>query len=231
MKIRLALCTLVLALVAAAPARAQHSDLGNWNTFSFSKGFLDKFSADFDLELRMRDNLSRLNLIYTNWGISYKPVKFFKLSLVYRWIDKYRSEGLFGTRHRFFTDLAFRAKPGRFTLVYRARFQWEYRDARSYGDEFGKQPESYWRNKFDIKYKLNDHWTPYVGTELRFQMHNPRFTYTDKLWDRQRIYAGADYEINHNNSVGAYYLIQREFNVVDPESLYIIGLQYSLSID
>ncbi len=41
---------------------------------------------------------------------------------------------------------------------------------------------------------------------------------------------GAEYEINKKNSINLYYLFQTEFNISTPESIYILGIGYSLTI-
>ena len=57
---------------------AQTSDLGMWNTVSVGKDITKKFNVGIDQELRLRENLSTINLVYTNFGVSYKFADFFK---------------------------------------------------------------------------------------------------------------------------------------------------------
>ena len=77
-----------------------YSDAGSWNTFSISYAFNKKLALLFTEELRLKENYSRLNLFYTNVGVEYKVNKYFKTSLVYRWIDKYLENDNFSFRHR-----------------------------------------------------------------------------------------------------------------------------------
>ncbi|MBK5285895.1 MAG: hypothetical protein JJE25_10885 [Bacteroidia bacterium] len=53
---------------------------------------------------------------------------------------------------------------------------------------------------------------------------------SDKTWHRARYALGFDYEFNKKSTFGIYYLIQHEWNVSMPENLYIIGLEYSLTL-
>ncbi|GAB4132566.1 MAG: hypothetical protein Fur0041_03990 [Bacteroidia bacterium] len=207
---------------------AQTSDLGMWNTFSFNKDLAKKFTFNFDQELRLRNNLSTLNLIYTNIGLTWKVNKTLRIAGVYRFIDKYKDDETWGVRHRIYTDFIFRFKPDNFTINYRARFQSEWRSW-GYAAEFGNIPEMYLRNLLKVSYKINDHISPYVGMEARWQIENPRIVYHDGF-DRIRFFAGVDYNINNSNTVGLYFLNQIEWNIVDPETLYIIGIEYSISL-
>ncbi|HEU4719229.1 MAG TPA: DUF2490 domain-containing protein [Bacteroidia bacterium] len=220
---------LFLSFLLCRPLFAQHQDLGSWMTFSANKGLFGKLEFNFDQEFRLRDNLTNVNLFYTNLGFSYKVNKYMKVSATYRFIDKHKSDGSYGLRNRFFTDLTFKIKPGKFNLSYRFRCQEEWRGA-GYNDTYGNVPEIYIRNLFKVAYKLTGHWSPYAGTELRWQLQNPRIPYYNGF-DRSRFFAGTDYKINDHNTAGVYFLYQLEWNVVDPETLYIIGLEYSIDID
>ena len=204
-------------------------DAGMWNTFSLEKEITKKFSVGVDEELRLRDNLGQLNLLYTNLGVNYKPIKGIKLAFTYRLIEKYIGENIpFSFRDRLMLDASYKYKIDNWAFSYRARFQAEVRDY--YSSRKGKIPEWYWRNKFEIKYDLTKKYEPYIGTEIRYQIKDPRNPISNEGWHRIRAFAGVDYNINKNNSFGIYYLIQTEFGVVNPQNLYILGLQYSLTL-
>jgi hypothetical protein len=50
---------------------------------------------------------------------------------------------------------------------------------------------------------------------------------SDGYWHRNRYALGLQYQIDKNRNMGFYYLIQREFNVSDPQQLYVTGLEYN----
>lgn len=222
-----------VSLLSGAAAHAQTQDFGNWNTFSLNKDLGKKLTVGGDLELRFSDNLSRFNLFYINLGASYKITKWMRVAGVYRFIDKYKDDNTFGFRHRLYGDLVLRHKilDDRLSLTARSRMQWEWRAA-GYGSEAQGVPEIFWRNKFDVKYEATDKIYPYVSVETRWQIQNPRFSYNDGCtFDRHRIFFGSDYKITDVITLGLYYMRQTEVNVADPESLNIIGLEYTISLD
>lgn len=227
--LRVRLLLVAASLFVAMAAIGQHRDFGNWNTFSFNKGLTKNLTLNFDQELRIRSNLTRINLVYTNIGATYRFNKAIRVAGVYRFIAKYKDDNSWGIRHRFYTDLILKLRPGRFTFVYRSRMQWEWRAA-GYSNEYGRVPEVYWRNLFKAAYKVNDRFSPYLGTELRVQLRNPRIPYHNGF-DRSRFMLGTDIQLSKTTTVGVYYLLQKEWNVIDPESLNIIGLEYSISLD
>jgi hypothetical protein len=218
----------IAALTFSVTLSAQYSDFGMWNTISINKEISDRFTAGIDQEIRFRDNLSTLHMLYTNVGVSYKFSDNFKVAVVYRFIDRHKEDLTWGIRHRIFTDLTFRIKPADFTIAYRARFQAEWR-AYGYSGEFGKTPEVFWRNQVKIGYKATKDIEPYAGVEVRWQLQNPRIPYHTSI-DRGRYFAGVNYEINKHNIVGTYFLMQKEVNVINRQSLYIWGLEYTLNL-
>lgn len=229
MKARHYLAAVLIACSTAVAAQTQ--DFNSWSTFSLNKKLNDKFKAGTDLEFRMRDNLTNYNLFYVNLGVTYKPLDWLSVSGVYRFIHKHKDDGTYGLRNRYYLDAAAKFKTGQFSFGYRARYQVEFRGA-GYSDKYAGLPEIYLRHKFDIKYKINDRFTPYVGTEVREQITNPRVPYLDAFsFDRDRLYAGVDFSINDNNTLGFYFLRQFEFNVEEPETLNVLGIEYSLNLD
>lgn len=205
-----------------------YPDAGSWNTFNLEYSLNSKFTGLFTQECRIKENFSRLNLFYTNLGVEYKVAKNFKAALVYRWIDKYQDDNSYSFRHRIMLDLTAKHKFGKLTFSYRNRTQVESRDL--YSSAAGAVPEWYSRNKFGIKYDMGKRYTPFASAELRYQFHDPRAVESDGTWHRGRYVLGAEYKINNKNTFSAYYLIQNEWNVSTPQTIYIIGLEYTLSL-
>jgi dTDP-4-dehydrorhamnose 3,5-epimerase-like enzyme len=113
-------------------------------------------------------------------------------------------------------------------VSYRHRLQAEKRNI--YVSERGYFTEWYSRNKFSLKYNLNQSFAPYTYIELRYQIHDQRKLESESQLHRVRYATGVDYKIDNKNTFGIYYLIQREWNVLTPNNLYILGLEYSLTL-
>jgi hypothetical protein len=203
------------------------NDAGLWTTATIEKEF-NKASIFLTEEFRLRENLTQINLFYTDIGVSYKVIKPLKISLSYRSIEKYQPDQTFNYRHRLMLDVTWRSRLGSWTIAYRQRLQSELRNINR--SPSGTVPEWYARSKFQVKYDLNKPVTPYIGTELRYQIKDSRNKESDGLWHRVRYFAGLDYKLNDTHALGVYYLIQHEFNVVTPQNLYIVGLEYTLSL-
>jgi hypothetical protein len=209
-------------------AQVYYPDAGSWNTINVDVKINNKITALFTEECRFKENFTRLNLFYTNLGLEYKVNDFLKTALIYRFIEKFQDDNSFSFRHRLMFDLIFKKKLGNFVLSYRHRLQAEERDI--YSSEIGAEPEWYSRNKAALKYDSERRYTPYISLEMRYQIRNPREWQSDNTWHRDRYSLGVDYKLNKKSTFGIYYLIQREYNVVMPQNLYIVGLEYSLSL-
>lgn len=205
------------------------NDAGLWCTFNVDKKLNEKFTVFLTEEYRMRENFTRINLFYTDLGLTYKPADFLKISFAYRCIEKFQIDQPISFRHRGMLDITLKKKIAKFGISYRQRIQAEVRDV--YSSEIGNIPEWYSRNKFEIKYDLNKPVSPYIAIELRYQINNPRAVESNKVWSRSRYFVGLDYKRNDKHSFGLYYMIQQEYNVSAPQNLYIIGLEYSLSFE
>lgn len=204
------------------------NDAGLWTTFNVEKKINKKFAVFLTEEYRVRENFTQTNLFYTELGAEVRPLNFLKVSLAYRMIEKYLEDKTFSYRHRLMLNITLKQKFGNFVLSYRQRLQSEVRNV--YSSDIGSIPEWYSRNKFELKYDLGKPITPYIATELRYQINNPRSVQSNNLWHRTRYIVGVNYKKSDKHTFGLYYLLQREFNVSSPQNLYIIGLEYSLSL-
>ncbi len=221
---------ILLCFLAYQPNSKAAWDAGNWNTLDISYRLNKNFAILFTEECRIKYNFTQLNLFYTNIGLEYRMNAAFKTSLVYRQIDKYIVEGGgFSFRHRLMWDATYRYRiTPKFSASYRHRLQVENRNILS--SEKGHLFEWYSRNKFSLKYDLTDRWSTAVAAEFRYQLHDPRSRESEHTWHRDRYQAGFEYEWSHTISTGAFYLIQREYNVNIPENLSIIGLEMTISL-
>lgn len=219
----LAICCFIL------PSMAQQSnDAGMWTTLSLQHPFNKKIALVIDQEFRLKENYQRINLFYTNIGIDYKLNKFIKISPTYRSIQKKRLEGTYSFRHRLMLDVTAKKKLKKFTISERIRYQIEVQDF--YTSKKGKLAEQFLRLKTDLKYNATEKITPYISCEFRYQIHAPRGdgSLYDNAFHRVRNVLGLEYEINKKNAVNLYYLFQTEFDISTPESIYILGLGYTL---
>jgi hypothetical protein len=219
-------------LLISCAAIAQENDLGMWSTLNLNYSFNKKVMAFYTQEFRLKQNFTRINLFYSEFGLQYKKSKNFKAALSYRNIQKAYDDGFYGLKHRIQLDFTFKKKANNVGISYRSRFQGEvgYPGADEFGINFIK--EFYWRHKFDLKFELSDSkLTPYTGTELRFMLSNPRVDEIQGFnFDRTRLYAGTEIAINNRHTLDFYYLLQFDFQTNNPITLSILGVAYTIQL-
>lgn len=204
------------------------NDAGLWCTLNVTKKINKRIGIFITEDYRIKENFTRNNLFFTELGIYVKPYSFLKISGSYRIIEKFVEDNSISFRHRGTVDITLKDKVRRFGFLYRQRVQSEFRNINS--SPLGRIPEWFARSKFGIKYDLNKPITPYIAAEFRYQLFNPRSSEVNGLWHRNRYIVGLDYKRNDRYSFGLFYMIQKEFNISSPQNLYILGLEFNISL-
>ena len=199
---------------------AQVNDASLWLSLNVEKKITPSWSVLFTEEVRMFENITEVGVIFSDLGIAYRIDKRFKLSANYRFIKKKQLDDSYETRQRYYFDFSYREKLKPFMLTLRSRFQSQY--AEVFSSPEGAVPELYFREKLTLKLEILKRITPYVYTEFFFPIGEPERSPVDNL----RLCAGMDYSFNKSHAVDLFYMIQREYNVNNPVTYYIIGLGY-----
>jgi hypothetical protein len=201
-------------------------DAGLWNTFNAEYKLNSSFNLVFTEELRLRENFTMMNLLYTDFGIEYAGLKNIKTSIAYRSIQKFQTELPLSFRHRLTWDLSYKKEFNKFSVQYRHRLQTEVKNF--YSSHLGKTPEWFDRNKFTFKYEVYKRIQPYAAIEFRTQLYDPRNPFYNMELHRVRYQIGTDIKLGNKKTIGVYYLIQDEFGIVNEQDQYILGLEYSV---
>jgi hypothetical protein len=201
-------------------------DFGIWGSIGLEKKLSDKVYVRLDEELRTFDNASRIDQFFTNVGVQYRLSKSFRFALVYRFINKTRNDMSYSKRHRLYFDAQYRKKYYNFLFAYRLRTQGQFSNYNS--SETGHLMESHLRHKIEIKYQYKK-WTPFIAGEFFYQLNDPGFHPADNQFTRHRYYIGTDYDFNKNNTLGTFFLIQKDFNIPEPHRDYVLGFEYTFS--
>ncbi len=215
------LITLLLSAVSTE-STAQVNDAGLWTNITLEKAITKDLDAVLTEEVRMNENITEVGSFFTDIGAEYKIIKGVKAGLFYRYINKRQPDNSYMRYHRIYTDLSYKHKFGRFEAGYRARFQLQYKGYNT--TETGHVPEWYFRQKISLTYNTKSRFDPYLGCEIWYLI--------DPVWsrfDNLRLSAGTDIRITKIHSLEVGYIIDKEFNVNDPWTSYIIFAGYKVS--
>jgi outer membrane protein assembly factor BamA len=207
-------------MLTAMAGFAQTKDAMLWLNVTLEKKITKDFSLSVAEELRFSDNITELGAYFTDLGLNYKFDKHWRMSANYRFTNRQRLDDSYSKRHRYYFDLSYRNKFKPFSLIFRTRFQSQYTDVNS--SATGHVPEYYWRNKLSLKYELEKKYTPYISLEMFLPVLTPQLSQPDGM----RYTAGMEYAINKHATLDLYYMIQRAYNVNNPETDFVIGVGF-----
>ncbi len=220
----------ILLIIIPLWSHAQSkADWAMWNSINISYSLTKKYNFLFSEEVRLKTNISELNLINTNIGIEREFNHGFKTALIYRFIQKYQEEETtISFRNRLMWDTSFRKKVKKSSFSYRSRLQAEVKNY--FTTKNGEKIEWFWRNKFGYKYELNKKFAAEFSTEFRYQIDDPRSVKYNHQWNRNRYQLGLNYKINKLKSLSVYYLFQDEHGKKNNEDLNIVGLEFNVEL-
>jgi len=201
---------------------SQVNDAGLWLSLNIEKKINKKWSLGISQEFRYNENITELGTILTEIGVNYRINKTIRVSGNYRFANKLLIDNTYNQRHRFFADINLRKKVNSFQFSYRARIQNQFKDLRSRSDEAVFM--YYLRNKISASYNFNKKWNTFFSIE-NYTPLNVENYFTDNV----RYSIGTEYSINKFNSLELFYLIQKEYNVNNPFTDYILGIAYNYS--
>ena len=205
-------------------AYSQENDAGLWLSLNLEKKITPALSINFSEEVRMYENITEIGTIFSDIGIAYKIGNRFKISANYRFINKRRLDDSYDNRNRYYFDFTYREKITPLILLFRVRFQSQYTDY--FSSPTGKIPDYYSRTKLTLKLDIDKRIRPYLYAESFFKLDNPEGI----LFDNIRYCAGIEFSFNRLHMVDLFYMIQKEYNVDDPETDFIVGLGYFFTL-
>jgi hypothetical protein len=209
-----------MLLFAGAFVQGQVNDAQLWLKAGIEKRITPDLAASFTEEVRLVENITEAGLAYTDLGISYRLGKRFKLSAAYRFSKKRRLDDSYESFNGFYFDASYREKISALTSIIRLRFQSRYGEVASSPE--AAIPRDKLRARLTLKYDLRKKYEPYVYAEAFFRLNDPARLPFNQI----RLCGGVEYTFNRMHMIDLYYLVQREYNVNNPETEFVAGVSY-----
>jgi len=204
-------------------AIAQVNDAQLWENINLEKNINPRLILRLNHEGRITENITRPSYYYLDWGANYKISKHFRSSIAYVLAQKRLPDDRWSFRHQVYADIVYRKKIKNFILNDRQMFLWQVKDFDV--SSTGRFPEYYLRNKITVKYDRFFKIAPYIAGEIYYKVNN--YDYVQYGFNRIRYFMGCFFKKTEANEFEAYYLIERHFNVNNPQYNWIIGLGYT----
>ena len=210
-----------LIFMAPSHCLAQIDDVGLWMGVTLQSKFARKLEGSLTEQLRLSNDITRINLLLSDLGLDYSINKKLKVGLHYRFINS-NKDNYYSKRHRFYADITWKEKVKFISFTLRERIQEQFSDYNS--SETGKIPEWVLRSKLTAKIDLDKKYSPYVSFEMFYLIDNAK---EESGITDFRYETGINYEFNRIHSVNPFllYQITRSTNFIE----LIYGVSYSYS--
>ena len=186
----------VLLVGMSFPAWAQSDDFNTWTKFKVNHKIDSRFSVSGDLELRMKDDVSRLDRWGLTVGGSYRPCSFLNLGVGYETHLRNLGDSDWKLRHRYHISATANFRYQWLKVSLRERFQQTF----DRGDS-----ETRLRSRLKLSYaSTKGIVSPYFSVEIYQSLDDTSF------WraDRMRYRPGVEIALAKRWSLDAFYCYQ-----------------------
>ena len=188
----------VLLVGMSFPAWAQSDDFNTWTKFKVNHKIDSRFSVSGDLELRMKDDVSRLDRWGLTVGGSYRPCSFLNLGVGYETHLRNLGDSDWKLRHRYHISATANFRYQWLKIALRERFQQTF----DRGDS-----ETRLRSRLKLGYAPQKGIvSPYFSIEIYQSLDDAPFWRTARL----RYRPGIEIDLTKRWSLDAFYCYQYE---------------------
>ena len=192
----------------------------SWTKITLDKKITSSFRLEFIQGLRIDNNLGKVDNAFIEILPSYKIHKNIKIELPYRYSvfsDK--------TKNRLSLSASYQYIFKSISLKYRLKLYKLYEDGKAINDNqipFG----TLIRNKFSLRYKLNETITPYFSGEL-FYLRKKEINY----FNEYKITLGIKVNLERKNSMNFFYAFKKtDISKTLPNYIYILGINFTTKL-
>lgn len=203
----------VLLFGMSFPAWAQSDDFNTWTKFKVNHKIDSRFSVSGDLELRMKDDVSRLDRWGLTVGGSYRPCSFLNLGVGYETHLRNLGDSDWKLRHRYHISATANFRYQWLKVSLRERFQQTF----DRGDS-----EIRLRSRLKLSYApTKGIVSPYFSVEIYQSLDDTSF------WraDRMRYRPGVEIALAKRWSLDAFYCYQ----YASAQGRHIAGIEVGYS--
>lgn len=218
----------ILIVIFSSIGNSQNSDLTSWTTIGLEYKLNEKWNFGIEEQLRLKENISKIDAYFTQLNAEYSFSKNFKLGGGIRYIKQNDNVGNiqgYENHLRFNIDAIYNHQITDFELKYRLRYQ--NKNELGVTNSEGDYANQHIRFKTSIGYNFK-HWKldPVFSAEI--------FNHFEKNkkngYDKYRLTIGTAYKLKDLGKIKLFYRIEKELNENLPKTTNIIGLKYTYTI-
>ena len=215
------ICFFVLML-ATRGVFGQQKDFGSWWEFQMSGRLKNDLKLTGELEQRFKENSLQFDRTLLTFAGDYDVLDYLNLAAGIRTIFITDPESRLHTRFRIHTDATGFYDFDRTELSFRLRFQYGFEDIFYIG--YFSQNNFVSRQRIKVAHD-------FFGTRLGiFSSLENWIRFTDRYGRplyKIRFVAGAKYGLGRQSEIRLRYIVENEFNSVNPYQVHVLALGYS----
>ena len=197
--------SLIFLLLFSFSSYAQENDFQLWNTLNFKKKISKSYYTDFKYGLRYRENASIISNQFFDFRLKYRQNKKWSYALGYRNILDYSFSSEIDYKNRYYLDLYYSKKIDRYFIDLRNRILTQ-------NNRFSSK--QVFRQKIKLSYNIRK-------TKLEPSLAFEIFYDFSSSFYKLRNSIALSYPINKKTDFSLVYKTENEFNVAEPNTLYI----------
>jgi len=203
---RLKFLLLSMIILLCTNVIAQTTDFATWTSIEFTHSFNKDLKFGFQQQLRLDEGSTHFKSTFSDFNLGYDLNKHWSIACAYRMITT-----PLDLQHRFYGDVSYGHKFHKFSTTLRLRYQKQF--------EIANLPQNYIRPKIGLKYKYSKQIIPYSAFESGYRIY-----YKGSRFDFYRFYLGCEFNFSKHMGIDLYYLLTGEFNVNDPTTTHVAGV-------
>jgi predicted porin len=202
---------------------AQVNDFGTWYSLGLKNKINKKTAFEAEIEYRTWNNSSTFSKSLLDLGIQRELTKDIDLSISYRYeksFDIPESQN----RHCFHSSLSYKYDIKRFDIGFRLRYM--NKNSEEFPERNYSTSQSI-RSRVKISYNIKGNkLEPFASIEYYYYMSK----YDPDDFKKYRLTVGFSYPFKKRYDLGIYFRQQKEFNVSNPVTDYIVGFGFGYKL-
>jgi hypothetical protein len=199
-------------------------DLRLWTGAKIEKDFGKDWRLSLEQEFRFKENISKINNIFTEAELRYRINRNFYLNAGFRYTSDRNDDGSYDGLARNHFSLQYRGRLEFVTFEYRLKYQREVEAARFFTRD--SPYEKIFRNRLGVRVTRLDRIQPYVSGEI-LQVFTPYLSSLNDFW---RFVMGVRMEPGNIGEFKLGWGFNREIGVDQPAMIYMIRMNYTYSL-
>ncbi|MGZ3898918.1 MAG: DUF2490 domain-containing protein [Bacteroidia bacterium] len=194
-------------------------DFQVWTNLEIESPVNKRIMIHLQQQTRFINNATQYAYSYFDAGGLYRITRNLRFTFNYIYVDKKRMDPSYSYRHQFEGYFTYRKKIGKFVFFDRLLSDMQFKDYNA--DPQGNHLRDFYvRNKFTIRYKLPNGFTPYVAQETYYKFDG---MYYEKGFNRIRLFGGLLYNITDLWLAEIFYMTEFNHDAKIPTNNYVIS--------